>query len=410
MSIDPKEILIVRELAKQYMEYAVSERHVRMRKRFQDTNDLKVVRPPLMIAEIPWHEMNMDGELDCVCQDERLHVMEEFFRRKLFYERHFHCDHHMEPVWTMRRKCTSTGNGFTSSEKKLSVDPANHIVSHAYGDVLEDEASLEQYHDPVVTAYPEEDEQNKAFAESVLEGIMRVEFRSPCEYFAPWDVIARLRGVEPILIDIYERPEYLHKIIQLFVRSEEKEIEQKSALGLYDGSVPDLHCTPGDVTLPKDRSYSAGVWFRTMAQMFSTISPDAHEEFDIQYSIPLSKRFAYTYYGCCEPLHDRIDKLKGYPNLRKVGCSPWADVEKTAEILGGDYVLSRKPNPANVAIATDPEQIRREISETARLSLKYGCPCDITLKDISTVGYKPQNLIIWAQTASAVLDAFYGKE
>ena len=146
-----------------------------------------------------------------------------------------------------------------------------------------------------------------------------------------------------------------------------------------------------------------------MAQMFSTVSPAMHDEFDIQYSIPLASRCAYTYYGCCEPLDDRIDKLKQYPNLRKVGCSPWANVERCAEQLGGDYVLSRKPNPANVAISTDPDQIRAEISETARLCLKYGCPCDITLKDISTVSYKPQNLIVWAETASAVLDEYYGE-
>ena len=33
---------------------------------------------------------------------------------------------------------------------------------------------------------------------------------------------------------------------------------------------------------------------------------------------------------------DRIGVLKQYPNLRKVGCSPWADVEKTAEQLGDE--------------------------------------------------------------------------
>ncbi len=71
-------------------------------------------------------------------------------------------------------------------------------------------------------------------------------------------------------------------------------------------------------------------------------------------------------------------------------------------------MLSRKPNPANVAIQTDPEQIRREITETVALCQKFGCPCDITLKDISTVGYRPRNLIVWAETASAVLDEFYG--
>ena len=81
-----------------------------------------------------------------------------------------------------------------------------------------------------------------------------------------------------------------------------------------------------------------------------------------------------------------------------------------AEEIGGDYVLSRKPNPANVAIATDPDIIRAEIAGTARVCRKYGCPCDITLKDISTVSYKPKNLIVWAETASKVLDEYYGEE
>ena len=279
--------------------------------------------------------------------------------------------------------------------------------------MLEDESSLERYHDPVVTAHPEIDERNRAFAEEVLHGIMPVELRGTYIYFQPWDRISELRGVEPILLDIYDRPEYLHKIISLFVRGMASEMDQCNALGLYDPRNLALHCTPGQVTLPHEPDPShytcADIWFRTMAQTFSSISPAAHEEFDMQYTIPLARRCAYTYYGCCEPLHDRIDRLKKYPNLRKIGCSPWADVEKTAEAIGRDYVLSRKPNPANVALNTDPGQIEEEIRETVRLCLKYGCPCDFTLKDISTVSYKPKNLIVWAETASAVLDAYYGE-
>ena len=92
-----------------------------------------------------------------------------------------------------------------------------------------------------------------------------------------------------------------------------------------------------------------------------------------------------------------------------MGVSPWADIEKSAEVIGGDYVYSRKPNPAFVAHNTDPEQIRKEITDTVKACQKYGCPVDFTLKDISTVGYKPQNLMIWAQTVSDVLDEYYGE-
>ncbi|MBQ8953036.1 MAG: hypothetical protein IJ048_02880 [Clostridia bacterium] len=413
MSMENRETAVVRELAKRYMEIALSDRHVRMRQRFKDSNDLKIVRPPLIMEEIPWHEMNMDGELDCVCQDETLRQMEYSLRVQLFREKHFKCDNYIEPVWVIGKACASTGFGFEIEEKRLAVDQANNIVSHEYSDVLEDESSLERYHDPVVTAHPEIDARNVARAEEILNGIMPVELRGSCIYFAPWDQIAMLRGVEPILIDMYDRPEYLHRIIALFARGMASEMDQKDALGLYDPRVISVHCTPGQITLrhePDPAHYGCrDIWFRTMAQMFSSVSPAAHDEFDLQYTIPLAKRCAYTYYGCCEPLNDRIDKLKQYPNLRKIGCSPWANVEQTAEAIGGDYVLSRKPNPANVAITTDPEVIRKEIGETARLCLKYGCPCDITLKDISTVSYKPQNLIVWAEAASGALDEYYGE-
>ena len=405
---------IIRELAKQYREIAESPKHVRMRRRFKDNNDLKVVRPPLYMDEIPWFEMNIDGELDCVCEDNRLRGMEDHLRRELFRERHFACDNYIEPFWPVYKSYSSTGNGLAAKEETVAVDDRNWIVSHHYEDVLEDEKSLEAWHEPVITAHPENDEKNVAFAQEVLGDILPVQLRGHTIYYAPWDQIPRLRGVEPILMDIYDRPEYLHRIIGLFTRAMQSEMDQMEALGLYDPRSLSVHCTPGAVTLPEEPEpghYGCkDMWFRTMAQMFSSISPQDHYELDMRYSAPLAARCAFTYYGCCEPLSDRIDMLKkAYPNLRKIGVSPWADVAASAEQIGGNYVLSRKPNPAHVAIGTDPEQVRKEITETVTLCRKFGCPCDITLKDISTVGYRPENLIVWAQTASDVLDEYYGE-
>ena len=414
MSDFRKERSVVRELAKRYREIADSPKHVRMRARFRDSNDLKLVRPPLLMEEIPWFEIDIDGELACVCENDALRGMEDRLRCELYRERHFACDNFIEPVWPVYRAYSSTGNGLAAREDTVAVDDRNRIVSHHYEDVLADERALEAWHEPVITARPEEDAKNVAFAEEVLGDILPVQLRGHGIYYAPWDQIARLRGVEPILTDIYDRPEYLHRIAGLFARGMQSEMDQMEALGLYDPRSPFLHCTPGDFTParePEPGRYGCGdIWFRTMAQMFSAVSPAAHEEFDVRYSAPLAARCACTYYGCCEPLSDRIDMLKrAYPNLRKIGVSPWADVAASAERIGGGYVLSRKPNPAHVAIRTDPELIRAEIAETAELCLKFGCPCDITLKDISTVRYRPENLIVWAKTASDVLDEYYGE-
>ena len=101
--------------------------------------------------------------------------------------------------------------------------------------------------------------------------------------------------------------------------------------------------------------------------------------------------------------------LKKIPNLRKIGCSPWANVERCAEQTGADYVLARKPNPAFVASATDPEVIRKETENTVKTCIRYGCPYELVLKDISTVSYKPDNLFVWARTVNEVLDEYYGK-
>ena len=106
-----KDITVVRDLCKKYMEIAESDRHVKMRQRFLDTNNLKVVRPPLLIDEIPWQQMNYEHSLDCVCENAELRGMEYGLRAALFREKYFKCDNFIEPCWVVRKAFSSTGNG-----------------------------------------------------------------------------------------------------------------------------------------------------------------------------------------------------------------------------------------------------------------------------------------------------------
>ena len=63
---------IIRELAKKYMEHALSDKQQAANRRMQDTNDLKMVRPPVLINEIPWHQMDIDGALIILLDRETL--------------------------------------------------------------------------------------------------------------------------------------------------------------------------------------------------------------------------------------------------------------------------------------------------------------------------------------------------
>ena len=87
-----KDQLIVRELAKKYMELVSSEKQAKMIQRMRDTNDLKVGRPPVILDEIPWNQMNMDGELTLLCEDAEARKVESHFRKALFYLKHFKAD------------------------------------------------------------------------------------------------------------------------------------------------------------------------------------------------------------------------------------------------------------------------------------------------------------------------------
>ena len=74
-----------------------------------------------------------------------------------------------------------------------------------------------------------------------------------------------------------------------------------------------------------------------------------------------------------------------------------------AEHIHGDYVISRKPNPAYLAAASfDPELVRRELQETCRAAKENGCTCELILKDVSTVQYHPERLAQWHKIAVEV--------
>ena len=141
--------------------------------------------------------------------------------------------------------------------------------------------------------------------------------------------------------------------------------------------------------------------------MLGTVSPQMFEEFELDYMRPLMERCGLVYYGCCEPLDTRISLLSKIPNMRKLGVSPWSDAEKCARQIGSRFVAARKPNPAYVAVSIDEEVVARETEETIKACLKYNCPYEFVLKDISTVSGKLENLVRWSQTVNKTIDRYY---
>ena len=60
--------------------------------------------------------------------------------------------------------------------------------------------------------------------------------------------------------------------------------------------------------------------------MLGSVSPQMFEEYEVEYVKPLLEQFGLVYYGCCEPLPNRIDYIRKIKNVRKISMSPWADI------------------------------------------------------------------------------------
>ena len=113
--------IIVRELSKRYMELATSEKQKKMFARMQATNDLKIVRPPVLIDEIQWGQMNIDGELTCLCENPLARRAEARLRQALYRAKYLNADTMFEPFFRVRMRLESTGSGLPTLDISLKI-------------------------------------------------------------------------------------------------------------------------------------------------------------------------------------------------------------------------------------------------------------------------------------------------
>ena len=145
------------------------------------------------------------------------------------------------------------------------------------------------------------------------------------------------------------------------------------------------------------------LWGYMAAQEFTAVSPAMHDEFLLQYQIPILKEFGLASYGCCEDLTNKIDILRQIPNLRRIAVSPFADAKKCAEQIGTDYVISYRPSPADmVSYGWDEDRIRKIL--TRDLEACKGTFVDITLKDVETVEKDPNRVREWVKLTRSIID------
>jgi hypothetical protein len=399
--------IILRGLAEQYLNIAIDPMNGENLKLHTAVNDNRMIRPVVLIDELPWSELNCDGELTLHCGDAFLREIEWQMRCTLYKFRHLRADMIVRPYLSVEKVIHSTGFGFDVDEDTISKNKDNDIVSHTYHDQLSSEDELEKFHNSVITYDREETLRRYNLLGSMVGDIIPVRITGVDYAFSvTWDTIATLRGVTNLLIDLVDRPEFMHSIVQRLTDITIDTYRQYEKLDLFDPDPHSLHCTSiATSDLPrKDHKTMRDVWGRGTAQIFATVSKKMHDEFDIEYMKKTMGQCGLVYYGCCEPLDKKIDIVEKIPNLRKISITPWANVDVASEAIAGRYVIASKPNPSSVAVGKlNKDALSQDIKRTIDACRRNGCSCDIVLKDISTCGNRPSNIFEWEKTVMEIV-------
>ena len=387
--IPGKDRSILRELGRELEAAAADPVNTERRRVVAMVDARQRRRPSITIYQEPWHELNGNGELDLQCTDRFCRDVEQGMRRTLYKWRHYPGDMSVSAESVQPYCIHSTGFGLDEDVDLARTSAESEVVSRHFHIQISSEADIRKLSAPVITHDVRATEEGYEKRCEIFDGILSVRKAGVSSFwFAPWDFLVRLTGVQEVLIDLAMRPAYVHALVRHLVDCWLEMLRQYEEQQLLAAPARELTVSGA-------------------AQIFSEVSPEMHGEFALQHEARFFEHFGRVHYGCCEPLHNKVDVCARYlPNMYQISMSPWVDFRKGCEQVRDRFVFGWRPNPAFLAYDDwDPELVRRDISEKLAIADEYGCIVAIYLKDISTIRHDPRRLTEWnavAQECAAV--------
>lgn len=407
--LNDREKNVLRELASKVQHYAQDAKQDKKRELWYAHNSLQRVRPMVLVFPegawleiLPWDDM--------VCRDEFYRAYEWMLRRLCYRYEHFNDDFVIEPVIEVPLVYEITpfmkgGASFIHMDMK---DTGEGI--HQKKILLEHMEDFQKFFKPEFFLHREASARNLYLIQEVIGDLIEVRH---CGYLAPDTSLLRqfieMRGTEQIFYDLYDQPEWLHKVLD-FMKDAALELLDVMEPYLLDTNTGNDYIGSGGIGYMRgqeaDRALYSNSWGFSDAQELAGVSPDMYEEFATAYHQPLLERFGWSCYGCCEPMTDKFDIIKRrIKNLRRVSVNPWTDREAAASALSDRYIYSWKPAPTVVTQGFDGEMAERDIQKT--MEIAGSCVVEMILKDTVTVQHKPERIQKWIHAAKNIAEKGY---
>ncbi len=394
------DIKILRSLASEIRELADSSEMERRRKKWFLHNDR--IRPvePIILFETQGMLQELLPDADLGCTSPLGRQTERLLRARIYHARSIPDDRVLDDDFCIEWHIREDGWRSLAKEHR-GTDSHGRDLGHVPIPFLEDPAQICEIKPAQWSVDREETVRELVFWENLLGDILSVRLRAPRWWtMGMTSDFIRLTGMENFFTLPYDDPDCFHAIMRFLLDEANREIdflERENLLCLnnrndYVGSgscgfTERLNpCADGRVT-------SRDLWVLLESQESSCMSPQMFQEFIFPYQLELSKRFGLCYYGCCEPLENRMDILSQIPNLHTVSVSPWCDMEKISGRMRPGITAAVKPNPSLISSGFE-EEILRQHTRTA-LSVFRGRPIEFVMKDIHTLQGDLTRIVRW---------------
>ena len=408
MALSPAERETLRDLAKQVAEIAAHPQNAVNRAEWIRHNGLRPGKAMVLcFPEGAWAELLPDDAL--TVSDAGLRRTEWHLRHIIYRWQHLRDDNVIEPVWKVGLAYHWTGWGL-EAQQKPSPEARG---AWAFVPVINDPAHADKLKQPDLAVDEEQTRRNLESTHDLFGDILQVRpHRRIGVDTSLIGSLVRLRGLDQIMLDMCDRPQWLHQVMTFMTEATERLLDQVEQVPHLSLNNSDDYVGSGGVGYTDDlpgpgfngRVRLRDLWGFAEAQELALVSPAMHEEFVLRYQGRLLDRFGLNCYGCCEDVTRKLEVIKrSVPRLRRVSVSPWTDLGAAAEALQDRIVFSWKPNPAPVVLQFDAARIRREVNEC--LDLAGGCIVEMILKDTHSVRQDPDSLSNWVKVAKEVTAA-----
>ena len=247
-----------------------------------------------MIDQVCWHEMDVDDELTLRSAG-----------RVLPQARDRPAPHALRagstcaPTWwssrssTCRRSSAATGFGMSGHRRTRAVsDPRNDVVGHYYIDQLQDRGGPRRRSATpgasASTSRPRPAPRSEA--REIFDGILeRADAGADCRRSRPGTRSSCGAAPSSVLMDLADRPDFMHRLVGAADRVPPGHARPARGAGPAGLAARTASTAPARTRTSCPRRASTrrspraqDLWTFGMAQIFSTVSPAMHEEFELR--------------------------------------------------------------------------------------------------------------------------------